>query len=55
MNTSTYTEQQKELTKKELNEAIEHLQKIIRKGAVSNEYLHTGRVHKELSSVDAKK
>ena len=38
-----------------INQAIEHLQKAIRKGAVSNEYMHTGRVHKEFSSVDAKK
>ena len=51
MNTHTSTEQQKELTKKELNKAIEHLQKVIRKGAVSNEYLHTGRVHSDDESV----
>jgi hypothetical protein len=39
------------LTKKELNKAIEHLQKVIRKGAVSNEYMHTGRVHSDDGSV----
>jgi hypothetical protein len=44
--TNKSTEQQR-LSKESVCEAIRHLQKVIRKGAVSNEYLHTGRVHDE--------
>jgi hypothetical protein len=28
-----------------INQAIRNLQKTIRKGAISNEYLHTGRIY----------
>jgi hypothetical protein len=37
----------KRLTDDDLTSAIKHLQKVIRKGAVSNEYMHTGRVHSD--------
>ena len=39
------------LTKDDLQQAIKHLQKVIRKGAASNEYMHTGRVHSDDESV----
>ena len=48
--TNKSTEQQS-LSKESLNEAIRHLQKVIRKGAISNEYMHTGRVHSDDGSV----
>jgi len=40
--TNKSTEQQS-LSKESLNEAIRHLQKVIRKGAASNEYMHESR------------
>jgi hypothetical protein len=52
------------LTKTSLNSAIRHLQKAIRKGAASNEYMHEsvsflearGRreLHKDVSRINAK-
>ena len=48
--TDKYTDS-KGLTKNDLQQAIKHLQKVIRKGAVSNEYMHTGRVHSDDGSV----
>ena len=62
--TDNFTDSRR-LTKTSLNSAIRRLQKAIRKGAASNEYMHEsvsflearGRreLHKELSKVDAKK
>jgi hypothetical protein len=50
--------------KEEINEAIRNLQKTIRKGAISNEYMHESKsfqrardkreIRKDVSRVDAK-
>lgn len=48
--TDKYTDSRR-LSKESLTEAIKHLQKVIRKGAVSNEYMHTGRVHSDDDSI----
>jgi hypothetical protein len=60
--TNKSTEQQR-LSKESVCEAIRHLQKTIRKGAASNEYMHESKsfleakgrreLHKDVSRVDA--
>jgi hypothetical protein len=40
--TDNYTDSNA-LSKESLNEAIKHLQKVIRKGAASNEYMHESK------------